>query len=293
MLSPMNYPGRIGQARIALVTITVEEFDLVAPLFGLTENIPGTPYFANREHGEVWDVVATRADGQTNVISERVAGDFIEDFHPAYLFLVGTAGGYAGRDGIALGDVVVANFIDYSSYWKFDGGRVLPRKNPHDHPSFFIHRSFVERMRVRPQEWQRHITVNRPTAGSSKLHVGNLVSGDILMGDASNPEQQRIVQYFDKALAFEMEAYGVARAVFSSRRSLHYNPQFLIVRGISDFVNTAGATNQADRRRWTDYAVAAAGSVVFEIMRRLPKQIFHRSVGDRVSLAWASLKGRI
>ncbi len=253
--------GKIGKARVGLLVVTIEEFDVVSRLFGLNQNISGTPYFAERISGGVWEVMLRRCPSQTNVISERTAGEFIEDFRPEFILLIGTAGGCQGRDHLQLGDIVVADFIDYSGYWKFDAGRVLARKNPHDHPSLFLHQSFVERLRVQSDEWQNLIDVVRPAAGTSVLHIGNLVSGDVLLGDASNPEQQRIVTHFDKALAFEMEAFGVARAVFSSRRSVHYNPQFLIIRGISDFVDVGAAQNLADRRLWTNYAVCAAAAV--------------------------------
>lgn len=253
--------GKIGKARVALLVVTIEEFDLVSRLFGLSENIGGTPYFTARKSGAIWDVMLRRCPSQTNVISERTAGEFIEDFRPEFILLIGTAGGCQGRDHLQLGDIVVADFIDYSGYWKFDAGRVLARKNPHDHPSLFLHQSFIERLRVQSDEWEDLIDIARPVAGRPKLHIGNLVSGDVLLGDASNPEQQRIITHFDKALAFEMEAFGVARAVFSSRRSVHYNPQFLIIRGISDLVDVGPEQNLADRRLWTNYAVCAAAAV--------------------------------
>jgi nucleoside phosphorylase len=261
--------GKVGRTRVALLTVTVEEFEVVSRLFGLRLNINGTPYFTVKPTGARWEVVLRRCPSQTNVISERTTGELIEDLRPEFIILIGTAGGCQGRDHLELGDVVVGDFVDYSGYWKFDAGRVLARKNPHDHPSLFLHPSFVERLRVQSEEWQGRISEPRPAPGHSTLRIGNLVSGDILLGDASNPEQQRIVTHFDKALAFEMEAFGVARAVFSSRRSVHYNPQFLIIRGVSDFVNVDAATNQADRRLWTKYAVSAAAAVAYALTNNL------------------------
>ena len=173
--------GKIGKARVALLVVTIEEFDLVSRLFGLSENIGGTPYFTARKSGAIWDVMLRRCPSQTNVISERTAGEFIEDFRPEFILLIGTAGGCQGRDHLQLGDIVVADFIDYSGYWKFDAGRVLARKNPHDHPSLFLHQSFIERLRVQSDEWEDLIDIARPVAGRPKLHIGNLVSGDVLL----------------------------------------------------------------------------------------------------------------
>ena len=99
--------------------------------------------------------------------------------------------------------------------------------------------------------------------------IGGIVAGDILMGDAANPEQWSILQRFDKALAFEMEAFGVARAVFKSRDWVHYNPQFLVVRGISDLVDVDPGENQATRVAWTPYAVATAGAFTQALVERV------------------------
>ena len=260
--------GRKGKTRVALLTVTIEEFAVVRNVFGLNTNFPGTPYFVSATRHGSFEVVGRRAPGQTNVISEKATGDLIEDFRPEFLLLIGTAGSCHAR-GVRLGDVVVADYIDYSGYWKLVDGHVLLRRNPHDHPSLFLHEGFVEPLRVEEEEWRRHIAVPRPEVGQPALHVGNLVSGDLLLGDISNPTQQHIIGYFDKAIAFEMEGFGMARAVFQSRRFVYYNPQFLIIRGISDYVDVDPAGNVGTRRLWTDYAVAAATAVAYALVQKL------------------------
>lgn len=261
--------GKQGRARIAILTITIEEFEIVQALFGLEQNIVHTPYFVRVGDRAPYDVVARRSMSQTNVISHRTAGQIIEDFFPEFLVVVGTAGGCRGRDHVVLGDVVVADYIEYSGYWKFTTGQMLERKVPFDHPSLYLHQNYVERLRVQPKDWRRHISVVRPEAGDATLRVGSIISGDILMGDAENAFQQGVIDHFDKALAVEMEAYGVACAVFESRTSVHYNPQFMVVRGISDYANADAALNQDARVRWTRYAASCATSVVFEITQLL------------------------
>jgi nucleoside phosphorylase len=263
--------GHRGRARIALLTVTIEEFEIVRGVFGLKTNLTGTPYYFSSKKGKSYPVVGCRAPGQTNVISQEVAGDFVEDFRPDYLILIGTAGGCKGRDGVNLGDVVVADYIDFSGFWKFKKGLVLPRKNPHDHPSHFLHRAYIEGLRVEPKQWRTHVKKKRPKKGTPVLHVGNLVSGDLLLGDAKNPTQKFLVDHFDKAIAFEMEAFGVARAIFESRSFVHYNPQFLIIRGISDFVDADAAKNAETRKKWTKYAVATAAAVAYELVARLKR----------------------
>jgi nucleoside phosphorylase len=255
--------GILGSASIAVITITEQEFPPVRDIFGLQQNIPSSGYYVANASARTHDVVLRRSSGQTNLISAELAGDFIYDFRPEFIFLVGTGGGYDGRDELALGDVVVADYVEFSGYWKYKDHQVLRRKIAHDHPSLNIRDNHAEPLRVTPGKWRALINANRPTAGQPTVHIGEIVSGDILLGDPDNAEQKRILEHpaFDKALAFEMEAVGVARTVYKARKWAHYNPQFAVIRGISDSVNTNAAGNQATRIAWTPYAVGAAAAI--------------------------------
>jgi nucleoside phosphorylase len=259
--------GKKGSAVIAILTVTIEEFEIVQELFELEENVPHTPYFVRQGKKSPFDVVSRRSISQTNVISHRTAGEIIEDFFPEFLIVIGTAGGCRGRDNLTLGDVVVADYVEYAGYWKFRAGQMLERKVPFDQPSLYLHQNYIERLRVQPDEWRGHVAIARPQPGIPVLRIGSIISGDILMGDAENEFQRQVIEHFDKALAVEMEAYGVARATFESRTSVHYNPQFLVVRGICDYVNVDAAGNQEDRIHWTRYAISCAASVAFSLSK--------------------------
>jgi nucleoside phosphorylase len=254
--------GRKGRAIIGLMTVTVEEAEVVNRVFGLTDRLVGTAYMVSQrsEPNGPFLIVHRRTPHQTNVTSLQTAGDIIEDFRPEYLVLIGTAGGHSGRDNIGLGDVVIANYLDYSGYWKYSDGVALERKLPHDHPSGHLLENYVEGLRMNPAPWIERIDAVRPEEGSPKLFVGGIVSGNTLLGDPGNQEQKRILEHFDKAYAFEMEGYGLSSAVYKARADVHYNPQYLIVRGISDFVDREAEENNATRQRWTSYAVSAAAS---------------------------------
>ena len=88
--------GKRGKTSIAILTITIEEFEIVQALFGLEQNIVHTPYFVKSARRSPYDVVARRSTSQTNVISHRSAGEIIEDFFPEFLIIIGTAGGCHG-----------------------------------------------------------------------------------------------------------------------------------------------------------------------------------------------------
>lgn len=115
-------------------------------------------------------------------------------------------------------------------------------------------------MRTQTARWTDRIRATRPEQGHPKVLVGGIVSGNNLYGDPNNKEQRRILNHFDKAYAFEMEGYGLSMAVYKSRSSVLYNPQYLLIRGISDLVDRDPAENQAHRQQWTPYAVASAAA---------------------------------
>jgi len=265
----------------SLITITEQEFAVVRTTFDLQQNIVGTPYYVRDARPTHHDVVLRRTSAQTNLISAEAAGDVVQDFRPSFLILLGTAGGYGGRDGLALGDVVVSDYVEFSGYWKYKADQIIRRKIAHDHPSLYLRDNFVEPLRVTPTDWRPHVTQQRPTDGQSTIFIGEVVSGDVLLGDPDNTEQKRILDFFDKALAFEMEAVGVARTMFKARQTVAYNPQFLVIRGISDLVNEDRAANQQTRVAWTPYAVGAAAAVGRILVERLLGSIKARESADK------------
>lgn len=275
-------PGTEGSATIVIITITIEEFPIVQKAFGLTRNLPGTKYFVKDPKKRHHPVVLMRALDQTTLPSQEAVYGVIEDFRPAFVFLIGTAGGHSERDNICLGDVVVATYVDFSDYVKYSRKQVLQRKFAHDHPSKFLLDRFVEPLRCVPEEWNTKVK-GRPKERKKKLPkllTGEIVSGNRLLGDSERPEQMKIMAMFDKALAFEMEAMGVARAMYASRPSIHYNPQYLVVRGISDYVDKHSSKNQKLRKEWTPYAVKTATTVAARIIERLLK--FSNNLQPRV-----------
>lgn len=264
--------GKLGHATVAILTMTVQEFTGVRAVFGLNQELVSTPYAVKElNKRNEYPVVIRRAAGQTNVLSTQMTRDILEDFRPSYLLVIGTAGGHSGRENIKLGDIVVADFIDYSGYWKLKDGVFHARRNACDHPSLHLLANFAEGLSRSPEVWQHRFASHKDGEPYPKVLTGAVVAGDLLMGDADNAEQQRILTAYDKALAFEMESYGVARTVYEYRSSVHYNPQFLIIRGISDLVNEGADANNEIRAKWTPFAVDAAATFALVLVERLLK----------------------
>ena len=165
--------------------------------------------------------------------------------------------------------MVVADYVDYSGYWKYKDGAVIERKMPHITRRDDLIQNYVEPLRVNPK---RGGLTGFKKNGHLKAHR-HCLSGDcfgnILLGDPRNEEQVRILNHFDKAYAFEMEGFGLSSAVFKARTSVYSHPQYLVVRGISDLVDRDAAENEVTRSTWTPYAVSVATSFTSVLLGRL------------------------
>ena len=253
--------GREGSATVAVITVIGEELAAAREILGLNQNIQGTPHYVSAYSPERrYGVVLTKCSGRGNIPAAAAVRSLVEDYRPHFLLLVGIAGGVSGRDGVGLGDVVLADYIEYSEYMKIAAGGWRIRREPHDHPSLYLRARVAE-----PQGalggWTAKLEGRpRPNAGTSKLLVGTIVAGEKILGDPDNEYQQEVLDFFDKALAVEMEAMGFVSAIFESRSSVHYNPQCLVIRGISDLVDVVGVDIDATRAAWKQYAAFAAAA---------------------------------
>jgi nucleoside phosphorylase len=260
--------GRVGAARVAIVTITEGEFLAAQTVLGLQANVAGSAYFCGRvTANNNYQVVLRRAAAQGNIEAAQAVGSAVEDFRPDYIFLVGTAGG-SGKDDGHVGDVVVADVVAYYEHRKYVGGRDLARRTPCDQPSLFLRERFVEPLRV-DGSWVAHIpgAYPRPEPGVPKVLIGEIVAGEKLLGDADNAYQAAVMTEYDKALAFDMESWGIAKEIYLHRGTPGYNPQYLVIRGISDIVSDP--VNNDQRVRWRDYASAAAAAVAHRVIKLL------------------------
>ena len=274
-------PGRRGRAICGVLTIVPEELDAAQKLLGATTPLRRSPYVvADALADGMFPIVIRQTADRTNAAAGEAAHDMMEDFRPPVIFLVGIAGGVKGRDGTQLGDVVVADFIDYYEFRKLSDGKSMPRRIAYDHPSLWLRQNITQPLCGLDSQWAEPILASRPGPGRPVARVGNILAGEKLFGDASSSYQAEILREYDKALAVDMESYGFARAIFKGRWSAHYNPQCAVVRGISDFAQSEklapkpdggvqqgksiGAgdcevdDNEGTRRKWRQHASEAA-----------------------------------
>lgn len=276
-----TYPrpkGRLGHARVAVLTIIKEEFEAARQVLELPFEVSGTGYVASGEpHDDEYDVVLCEATERSNVASATRTTTIIEDFRPEVILLVGIAGGMLtekdgpGRDGVALGDVVVADLVSYTEFMKITAGKVSLRFIPVDQPSVHLRGSVIKPL-VRSFEVGNAVKVERPDKSSTpKVLEGEIVSGEKVLGGVDDAVQDGLLAHFEKALAVDMESHGMARAVCERRTSVWYNPRYLVIRGISDMVGAR--ENNDTRAKWKSYAAHTASHVAKAFIERFLKGV--------------------
>ena len=276
-----TYPrprGLIGHARIAVLTIIKEEFEAARQVLDLPFEVDGTGYVASgaTEDGD-YDVVLCEATERSNVASATRTTSIIEDFRPEVILLVGIAGGMLaekegiGRDGVALGDVVVADLVSYTEFMKITEGKLSLRYLPVDQPSVHLRGSVIKPL-VRSLDLSDVVRVKRPDMSTKpKVLEGEIVSGEKVWGGVDDAVQVQLLAPFEKALAVDMESHGMARAVCERRNSVWYNPRYLVIRGISDMVG--GTENNETRAKWKSYAAHTASHVAKAFIERFFKGV--------------------
>lgn len=286
---------RFGSAKVALVAVIDEEFDAICRIGGFATRCSG----GNRDYsvqaptpGNLHDVVVCRSDGWGNLASGEAVTDVIEDFRPHFIILCGIAGGILrpnDRDPIKVGDVLVADYLHYSELKKLSNTATTFRYQAHDHPSLLLRVTYAEGLRKVNEmlRWRNRIQALPPGDCTPAARVGNLVTGETLFGGPANPYQRTALENYYTALGVDMESMGVGRELFHQRRDPYYNPQFLVVRGISDLVRVtheeslwkkltkrfartgSDRENQATRDAWRVYAAEAAAAFALTVTEDL------------------------
>lgn len=263
----------------AIITIIPEAYEAVRTVFGLNDFDARDGYewawtFLRKE-GKTISIAAGLALDRENVAAATFTNSLLHAWEPDHLLLVDIGGAVQGRDDVQLGDVVAHTHLHYYDFNKETGKRSSsPRYLPHAAPS-----SKLREMSRRPslrgdQGWTENIPVKRPTKGVPKVLPGEMLVGGTLFANSST--LKRLLKKHPKVIAVEMEGVGVARGVldWSTRGQ---SPEFLIIRGMSDFCNAPPAENQRTRDRWKRYAAYAAAAHALDLVLALPLSSTHPS----------------
>lgn len=270
----------MATGRVAVLTILDEEFAAVEKQLGPLREID-QGYFEpeNDDH----DVVVMQADDRTNIAAQNAVKDLIEAFRPEVLIVCGIGGGVEGKDGIEVGDVVVASYLHYSEFRKLDKDGDHDRYLAYDQPSANLRSKQVLPVR-REGTWVNRIDVKSPEGDRvPKVLFGPVLAGEKVIGDPSHHEHQRALSRYTDAIAVDMESYGAGHALHRARMHVDYDPLLIVIRGISDIVAkpkkkgstkdgvdvVAAQDNNAQRQLWKRYACSVAAAFTAAVVDRL------------------------
>lgn len=289
-----------GKVDVGIITVRHDEYSAVVERIGPTRAVRGGHY--GYEHalvpledgsGQTVSVVVTSTVLQGNNVAQAVANHLISDLEPAWLFLVGIAGGVADPE-CGLGDVVVASYVnDFSaSEARANGKRTFQVTGGAMHPDVMAflgtrlvssYRSFLELGGfLSDATLSNHPPVvlqdDRNFYGSdeSKKETRQSLQARFPSGRRSGPpvflpkisasantlvKDPSLIKEWKKAArqiaAVEMELGGVYSAATSRRAAL----PVLAIRGISDVIGFKRDPN------WTAYACHSAAGLAWAILR--------------------------
>ncbi|MFZ0749130.1 MAG: hypothetical protein WAM70_07205, partial [Pyrinomonadaceae bacterium] len=299
--SPLKASDLKGKIHAAIITIRQDEYEAMEARLGDVQSVSGNNTYKYAQlitsDGQPISVVLTRVVGQGNLKAQGVASNIIHDLDPAWLILVGIAGGVPDNE-YSLGDVVLATYLhDFSLTAASDDGvtrQVVGGEMHRDVIRFLSTRAVggdAKRMSElagfdkdpqlinHPPVYSDHVAANKRYYGSTSFRKevkrsiearfpdGKRKSGPwIRQGPCANgnlllKSTTLLTDWKQSArhiIDVEMELAGVYEAAKSAGRE---NYPVLAIRGLSDIV---GFARDPD---WTGYACKTAAVFASAVLR--------------------------
>jgi nucleoside phosphorylase len=166
---------------------------------------PGSLYY-KKGIIEGYRAILVRCFQQGSVYSALATSYLIRDFNPRLILLLGIAAGYPGET--SRGDVVVGSPVYCYEYVKVEDE--LKKHENRSFDSFHYLLNIAKRLEKEPLE----VPCAAPEPTISRVKVGPILTGSKVV--ASEQFRAEIRWVNRKVLALEMEAEGVAAAVFGA-----------------------------------------------------------------------------
>jgi nucleoside phosphorylase len=208
-------------------------------------------------HDGTYTVAVTMLPEMGNIEAAQRTGQAIYDLAPAYVLMVGIAGGVQGR--VNLGDVIVSTQIVY-----YEPAKMTPTGNALRPSSVLTDRLLLDRAQnYQEPSWRDLISVPRPSrrgrktarAEQSEVSFGAIAVGEKVIADQLAMDQ--LASIHAKFIGVEMESYGVALAAASSA----HRPRCLTIRGVCDFADAS------KNDTWHRYAAESAAAFTVGFLR--------------------------
>ncbi|MRG92969.1 5'-methylthioadenosine/S-adenosylhomocysteine nucleosidase [Polyangium spumosum] len=195
--------------------------------------------------------------GMGRVNAATATADAIKRWRPRHVVLVGIAGGVAAHR-VSLGDLLISEqVVDYELQKLTEQG-IEVRWSVHK----ASRRLYAAALNVLGNGWTQGVVVPRPGEGAPRIHLGPIASGDKVVAVERVLTEYRNV--WPSMIGVEMEAAGVASACFAAARQ----PEFFMVRGVSDLADAQKNTPRVEGYR--AYACDVAAAYTVELLRSHP-----------------------
>lgn len=225
---------------------------------GYYSKVPCT--FPGGESG-LYRVIVTDLLSMGQVPAAIAASNALRRWKAKIIMLVGIAGGLA-RNGVSLGDVLVADQIAYYGLQSIKNGKAQIRWNG---------ATCDPRLRNAANHFSietinSDVGVERPGGeGVPRAHVGPIASGDWVIKD--DAVLALLAEPYPKLVGVEMEAWGVASAVAQEATPR----RFFMVRGVSDLADPN--KDSAGVQSWRSYACHVAAKYAIALLQSGPLPI--------------------
>lgn len=204
-----------------------------------------------------YKVIVMSLLGMGRIQAAMATADAIQSWSPRYVILIGIAGGIKSR-GVKIGDVLVSDqVVDYEQQKITPTGQEV---------RWEVQRADARMLNATNNytnsNWKAKISITRPGAGASKIHVGPIASGDKVVAFGEIMIKYKSV--WPKLIGVEMEASGAATAVFQSPEK----PGFFMIRGVSDLADENKNTKNVEK--WRSYACEVAAAFLVSLLQSGP-----------------------
>ncbi|MFG3166468.1 hypothetical protein [Streptomyces sp. NPDC048200] len=256
--------GRLGHARVAVLTAVRGETEALRQVAGLSLRVPTWDYYIAPDADPLFPKVIHREINRNNIQSGESVREVIEHWRPELLVLCGIAGGINNRENVTVGDIVIPRYIHYYTFAKLTAGGQQRRYIPFDYPSIYLHGRYLAPLQYDSSWITDSLRSALPANCNPKVHVDSLVAGDKIYGNPDAEDQKVLVQQYDEAVAVDMESVGVCRGVAAMRNDPQYNPRLLIVRSVSDMIGDHD--NDEMRKTWRPHACTIASTFTWRVV---------------------------
>jgi nucleoside phosphorylase len=202
--------------------------------------------------------------GMGRVNAATATGYAIKRWRPRHVVLVGIAGG-VGERSVSLGDLLISEQVVDYELQKITEQGVQVRWSVHK----ASRRLYAAAINMIGDAWTSRVEEARPGPGKPNIHLGPIASGDKVVAVSGVLEEYRSV--WPTLVGVEMEAAGVASACFAAARQ----PEFFMIRGVSDLADAAKGS--AGVEPWRSYACNVAAAYAVELLRSRPIPIVSAS----------------